>query len=213
MLYWKSHLSMYGQNILFGLSRGTSEIPPPNILPIQWKMYILFTGGNLIALRFKSSACFWNAPGSQCFGLAVFQDCKWISHFWFLVTTVLSCIQIFCVQIILGTPLSVFFFKQLAAQWRNRMKAFSALLAICAGNWPIPGEFPHKGQWRGALMFSLICVWINGWVNNLEAGDLKRYLAHYDVTVMGYDDTVPVARFPNCCKSNCAVAVNPCTSV
>ena len=21
----------------------------------------------------------------------------------------------------------------------------------------------HEGQWRGALMFSLICVWINGW--------------------------------------------------
>ena len=33
-------------------------------------------------------------------------------------------------------------------------------------------------------MFSLICVWINGWVNNLEAGDLRRYRAHYDVTVM-----------------------------
>ena len=44
---------------------------------------------------------------------------------------------------------------------------------------------PHKGQWRGALMFSLICVWINGWVNNREAGDLRRYRAHYNVTVMG----------------------------
>ena len=42
----------------------------------------------------------------------------------------------------------------------------------------------HKGQWRGALIFSLICVWINGWVNNHEAGDLRRYGAHYDVTVM-----------------------------
>ena len=42
---------------------------------------------------------------------------------------------------------------------------------------------PHKGLWRGAL-FSLICVWINGWVNNREAGDLRRYRAHYDVTVM-----------------------------
>ena len=42
----------------------------------------------------------------------------------------------------------------------------------------------HKGQWRGALMFSLICVWINGWVNNRDAGDLRRYRAHYDVTVM-----------------------------
>ena len=43
---------------------------------------------------------------------------------------------------------------------------------------------PHKGKWRGALMFSLFCVWINGWVNNREAGDWRRYCAHYDVTVM-----------------------------
>ena len=43
---------------------------------------------------------------------------------------------------------------------------------------------PHKGQWRGALMFSLICVWINGWVNDRDAGDLRRYRAHYDGIVM-----------------------------
>ena len=48
------------------------------------------------------------------------------------------------------------------------------------------GEFtgPRTGQWCGALMFSLICVWINGWVNSGEAGYLRRYRAHYDVTVM-----------------------------
>ena len=43
---------------------------------------------------------------------------------------------------------------------------------------------PHKGQWRGALVFSLVCARINGWVNNHEAGDLRRYRGHYDVTVM-----------------------------
>ena len=48
-----------------------------------------------------------------------------------------------------------------------------------------PVNFPHKGQWRGALMFSLICTRINGWVNNAEVGDLRRYRVHYDVTVMG----------------------------
>ena len=47
-----------------------------------------------------------------------------------------------------------------------------------------PVNSPHKGQWHGALMFSLICVWINGWVNNREAGDLRRYPAHHDVSVM-----------------------------
>ena len=54
------------------------------------------------------------------------------------------------------------------------METFSALLAICAGNSPAPGELPHKGQWCGALMLSLICVWIHGWVNNREAGDFRR---------------------------------------
>ena len=64
------------------------------------------------------------------------------------------------------------------------METFSALLAICAGNSPVPVNSPHKGQWRGALMFSLIYPGINGWVNNREAGDLRRYPAHYDVTLM-----------------------------
>ena len=35
-----------------------------------------------------------------------------------------------------------------------------------------PVNSPHKDHWRGALMFVLICAWINGWVNNGEAGDL-----------------------------------------
>ena len=54
---------------------------------------------------------------------------------------------------------------------------FSALLAIRAGNSPV--NSPHKGQWNGALVFSLIGAWMNGWVNNREAGDLRRYRAHH----------------------------------
>ena len=42
----------------------------------------------------------------------------------------------------------------------------------------------QKSQWHGALMFSLICVSINSWVNNREANDLRRCRAHYEVTVM-----------------------------
>ena len=50
---------------------------------------------------------------------------------------------------------------------------------------PLCGEFAgHKGQWRGASMISLIGAWINGYVNNREAGDLRRYRIHYEVTVM-----------------------------
>ena len=71
--------------------------------------------------------------------------------------------------------------------WRNQMETFSALLALCAGKSPDPVNSPHKDQWRGALMFSLICARINDWVNNREAGDLRRYRAHYDVNVMHHE--------------------------
>ena len=70
------------------------------------------------------------------------------------------------------------------AWWRHEMETFSALLALCAGNSPVPVNSPHKGQWRGAFVFSLICTWINDWVNNHEAGDLRRHHGHYDANVM-----------------------------
>ena len=95
--------------------------------------------------------------------------------------------------ILIGTPW---------ATWSKAVVEFRAL--ICSGiyddvikwkqfprNWPFvrgihrsPVNSPHKGQWREALMFSLICVWINGWENNREVGDLRSYRAHYDVIVM-----------------------------
>ena len=48
--------------------------------------------------------------------------------------------------------------------------------------WPV--NSPHKGHWRGVLMFSLICAWTNDWVNNRDGGDSRRHHAHYDITVM-----------------------------
>ena len=47
-----------------------------------------------------------------------------------------------------------------------------------------PVNSPHKDQWHGSLMFSLIYARINGWVNNRKAVDLRRNRAHYDVIVM-----------------------------
>ena len=64
--------------------------------------------------------------------------------------------------------------------WRHQMEKFSALLALP------PVDFPHKGQWRGALVFSLICGYTSGWANNRDAGDLRHYRAHYDATVMDH---------------------------
>ena len=65
------------------------------------------------------------------------------------------------------------------------METFSALLDFCAGNSPVPGEFPsQRPMTRGFDGFFFMCAWINGWVNNGDAGDLRRYRAHHIVTVM-----------------------------
>ena len=50
------------------------------------------------------------------------------------------------------------------------------------------GVIGHKGQWRGALNFSLICAWTNGWAYNRHAGDLRCHRAHNNVTVMRDED-------------------------
>ena len=47
-----------------------------------------------------------------------------------------------------------------------------------------PVDSPHKDQWRGALVFSLICASTNGWPSNRDADDFRHHRAHYDVTVM-----------------------------
>ena len=74
-------------------------------------------------------------------------------------------------------------------------------------NWPCvwgihrsPVNSPHKGQWRGALMFSFICAWISGCVNNREAGDLRRRRTHYDVTLMITDLVLNMLETCQCWK-------------
>ena len=64
--------------------------------------------------------------------------------------------------------------------WRHQMETFSALLAFCAGNSPVTGDFPAQRpvtQWT--LMFPLICAWTNIWANNGNGGDLRCHRTHY----------------------------------
>ena len=84
--------------------------------------------------------------------------------------------------------------------WRHQMETFSASLAVVWGIHGPPVNSPHKGLWRGSLMFSLVCAWMNGWVNNREAGDLRRYRAHYDVTVMSSTWSVSAPPYILQCK-------------
>ena len=65
-----------------------------------------------------------------------------------------------------------------------KWKHFPRYWSFVRGIHRSPVNSLHKGQWRRALIFSLVCVWINAWVNNREAGDLRRHRTHYDVIVM-----------------------------
>ena len=80
--------------------------------------------------------------------------------------------------------------------WHHQMKTFSALLAICAGNSPVTR---HKGQWRVALIFFLYAP---GWVNNREAGDLRRHRDHYDIVIRrkAHSQAVPLCRTDKYCS-------------
>ena len=81
-----------------------------------------------------------------------------------------------------STPLMDYF--KLFTWWRHQMETFSSLLAICAGNSSVPGEFPAQRPVTRSFDVCLICVWIDGWVNNREAGDLRRHLDYYEIIVM-----------------------------
>ena len=68
--------------------------------------------------------------------------------------------------------------------WRHQMETCSALLALCAGNSPVTGEFPsQRPVTRGFdAFFDLRLTKRLSKIRN--AGDLRHHRAHYDVTVM-----------------------------
>ena len=59
-----------------------------------------------------------------------------------------------------------------------------ALLALCAVNSPVTGEFPSQRQVTRSFDIYLISAYINGWLNYRETGDFSRHCAHFSVTVM-----------------------------
>ena len=111
------------------------------------------------------------------------------------------------------TEHSVFIYRESNYKFYQWHVTAAQRLAVSAGNkkrhddvikwkhfpryWPFvwgihrsPVNSPHKSQWRGVLMLTSICARINGWVNNCEAGDLRRNHAHYDVIVRALLDVV-----------------------
>ena len=89
-------------------------------------------------------------------------------------------------------------------KWKHFKRTWPFVRGI--HRWPV--NSPQKGQWRGALMFSLISFWINSWINNGEAGDLKRHRAHYDVTVISEIECYPLRTWQKKRFRNCLWTVN-----
>ena len=68
--------------------------------------------------------------------------------------------------------------------WHHQMEIFSTLLALCAGNSLVTGEFPAQRPVTRSFDVFLICAWTDGWVNNQTTGDLIHHRVHYDFTIM-----------------------------
>ena len=89
--------------------------------------------------------------------------------------------------------------------FRCRSKKTSKLrvTGLCAGNSPVTGEFPdhrwipHTKASDAELMFSLICAWINGWVNNRFEMPLRPLCHHSNDFMQLYQDvtTYPCPKF------------------
>ena len=124
----------------------------------------------------KIKPCFWLAANTAVNQLEAMLElpCE--------ITSVLTWILLVCVN--LHTKLSTGNIFIIHHDDVIKWKHFPRNWPFVRGIHRFPVNSPHKGQWRGALMFSLICPRINSWVNNGEAGDLRRYRVHYDVIVM-----------------------------
>ena len=110
--------------------------------------------------------------------LWIVKCCGWLYQNAIKTLFILSypiCVSATCAIDGYGTSVSII--HDDAINWKH----FPRYWPLVPGIHLSPVKCPHKGQWRGAFMFSLICPWINGWVNSR---DLKRNHVHYDISVL-----------------------------
>ena len=74
------------------------------------------------------------------------------------------------------------------ASWQHddviKWKHFSRYWSLVRGIHRLPVKSPTKASDLELRRFLLSAPWINGWIDNREAGDLRRHRTHYDVIVM-----------------------------
>ena len=66
-----------------------------------------------------------------------------------------------------------------AIKWKHFPRNWPFVRRIHRSRW-----IPHTKASDAELWCFLLSAWINDWVNNRQAGDLRRHCGHYDVNVM-----------------------------
>ena len=103
-------------------------------------------------------------------GLVMFQN----SVLWLAILDLVACHQyrllVWCCLV----------FHDVVINWKHFLRYWNFVWGIHRS----PVSSHHKGQWRGVMLFLWSELWKNGWVNNREAGDLRRHRAHYDVILI-----------------------------
>ena len=110
----------------------------------------------------------------------------------FIVQTLVDTGIMICGKFQWNVPLS----RSNKCVWLSRLQLFALYMMTSSnrnifrvtghlcGNSPITGDFPAQRPMTRSFYASLICAWINGWVNNREGGDFRRHCAQYDITVL-----------------------------
>ena len=82
----------------------------------------------------------------------------------------------------LNTFRAVWFRNMMTSSNGNIFRVTSPLCVEFIGHRWIP-----RTKASDAELWCFLCLWMNGWVSNRDAGDLRRHRAHYDVTVMKHE--------------------------
>ena len=159
---------------------------PLNVL-LRYKSYNMHTF--IVSMFCCENSCKW-APGIADISVSMESDMIYIQFSFLLVVLLLCCCCYFSMWFGSRSQICRQRWHRLQLLYRQhhddviKWNNFPRHWPFVRGIPRSPVNSPHKGQWRGALMVFFICAWTNSWVNNDEPGDLRRYRAHYDVTVM-----------------------------
>ena len=127
------------------------------------------TSGTKVLIQWVSGGLMWSISPWFIVTLQALGNHKLRTCVWSRWITCLCLLQDHTLVVSRPTTCIVTVYHDDVIKWKHFLRYWSFVRGIHRS----PVNSPHKGRWRGSLVFSLICAWINGWVNHREAGDLS----------------------------------------